>query len=220
MSNLRSYLVEHPALVWVLGFPLTPSAHSPWGFDVQASVPARKQLGRILRDLPNQALQFLLTATVRQLQDALPGAKDSSPDRFGNTISLDTKHIIAWVVENNPKARQPDRFDKSKQPKGDLDCKLGCKERHPYPRHDGSEDTPSQEGLPASHAPVGEFYWGYASGVVATKVAGWGEFVLAEYTQTFDCGETTYFFPLMQQVEVRLGRAQGSRPLWRTGQGL
>ena len=78
MSNLRSYLVDHPALVWVLGFPLTPSAHSPWGFDVQASVPARKQLGRILRDLPNQALQFLLTATVRQLQDALPGAKDSS----------------------------------------------------------------------------------------------------------------------------------------------
>ena len=41
---------------------------------------------------------------------------------------------------------------------------------------------------------------------MATKVAGWGEFVFAEYTQTFDCGETTYFFPLMQQVEVRLGR--------------
>lgn len=25
MSNLRNYLVEHPALVWILGFPLIPS---------------------------------------------------------------------------------------------------------------------------------------------------------------------------------------------------
>jgi hypothetical protein len=31
-----------------------------------------------------------------------------------------------------------------------------------------------------------EYYWGYASGVVATKVPGWGEFVLAEMTDTFD----------------------------------
>ena len=34
----------------------------------------------------------------------------------------------------------------------------------------------------------------------------WGEIVLAELTQTFDHGDTTYFFPLMAQVERRLGR--------------
>ena len=49
MSDLRSYLVDHPALVWVLGFPLVASAVQPWGFDVKASVPSRKQLGRVLR---------------------------------------------------------------------------------------------------------------------------------------------------------------------------
>jgi hypothetical protein len=52
---------------------------------------------------------------------------------------------------------------------------------------------------------IGEYYWGYASGIVVTKVEGWGEFVLAEMTQTFDKGDTTYFFPLMEQVKKRLG---------------
>jgi hypothetical protein len=34
---------------------------------------------------------------------------------------------------------------------------------------------------------------------------GWGEFVLAELTQPFDKADPTYFFPLMQAVERRLG---------------
>ena len=52
---------------------------------------------------------------------------------------------------------------------------------------------------------MGEFYWGYASGTVVTKVPGLGEFVLAELTQPFDQADPTYFFPLMQQTEERLG---------------
>jgi hypothetical protein len=58
--------------------------------------------------------------------------------------------------------------------------------------------------VPASQNSVGEFYWGYASGVVATKVSGWGEFVLAEYTQAFDASDVSYFQPLMQAAEARL----------------
>jgi hypothetical protein len=38
-----------------------------------------------------------------------------------------------------------------------------------------------------------------------TKVPGWGEFVLAELTQPFDQRDITYFFPLIHQVEERLG---------------
>ncbi len=34
----------------------------------------------------------------------------------------------------------------------------------------------------------------------------WGEIVLAELTQTFDNGDASYFFPLMEQIERRLGR--------------
>ncbi len=37
VSELRQYLMQHPALVWVLGFPVSPSPTSPWGFDVEAS---------------------------------------------------------------------------------------------------------------------------------------------------------------------------------------
>ena len=63
------------------------------------------------------------------------------------------------------------------------------------------------ESLPAgiTFDQVGEYYWGYGSGVVATKVVEWGEFVLAELTQSFDQSDVSYFQPLMEQVERRLG---------------
>jgi hypothetical protein len=38
-----------------------------------------------------------------------------------------------------------------------------------------------------------------------TKVPGWGEFVLAEYTQPFNCSDVSYFFPLMDTTTRRLG---------------
>ena len=47
-SDLRAYLVEHPALAWLLGFD-------------PAKLPSRKHLGRVLRQLPNDSLQFLLS---------------------------------------------------------------------------------------------------------------------------------------------------------------
>jgi hypothetical protein len=65
--------------------------------------------------------------------------------------------------------------------------------------------TPLQNPVPAKSVAVGEFYWGYRSGVVATKVPDWGEFVLAELTQPFDHADVTYFFPLMAQTEQQLG---------------
>jgi hypothetical protein len=66
--------------------------------------------------------------------------------------------------------------------------------------------TPLNNALPAKDLiNVGEFYWGYGSGVVVTKVPGWGELVIAELTQTFDQSDISYFFPLMAQTEQRLG---------------
>jgi hypothetical protein len=198
MPRLRDFLVEHPALVWVLGFRLVASDAFTWGFDVQASLPDRRQFSRILRELPNECLQFLLTGTVHLLQAELPAEV-----ALGDAISLDTKHILAWVKENNPKTYVADRFDKTQQPAGDPDCKLGCKERHN--RAPEPPPTPTTDPQPATGKDVGEFYWGYASGVVATKNE-WGEFVLAELTQPFNCSDVSYFFPLMAQVEARLGR--------------
>ncbi|MFL7808905.1 MAG: hypothetical protein AB8I80_09770, partial [Anaerolineae bacterium] len=221
MSDLREYLLDTPPLVWVLGFPLVPSDAYSWGFDVDKSLPTARHFGRVLRTLPNDALQFLLTGLVGQIVSELP------PDSgFGETIATDTKHIVAWVRENNPKDYVDDRYDKTKPPKADPDCGLGCKRRHNKKR--AGEGTASQETgsapeataapapaspsttpttypIPADKARVGEFYWGYASGVVVTKVPGWGEFLVAELTQSFDHGDLSYFFPLMSQAEKTLG---------------
>jgi hypothetical protein len=202
ISKLRKYLVEHPVLTWVLGFPLEPSCRYSWGFDVDASLPTYRHFTRMLRTMPNACLQFLLDETVSLIYAELC---KKVPD-FGHCISLDTKHILAWVKENNKKAYVTDRYDKTKQPSGDPDCRLGCKRRRN--QRTSSEDmlpTPSDNPLPASTVSVGEYYWGYGSGVVGTKVPAWGEFVLAELTQPFNRSDVSYFFPLMVDVERRLG---------------
>jgi hypothetical protein len=194
-AHLHRLLVTQPALIWALGFTLAP-ANTVYGFDPEKSLPSHRHFNWILRHLPPELLQRLLDSQVAQLQKLLP-------DTFGQTVSLDTKHILAWVKENNPKQFiKEGRYDKTRQPAGDPDCKLGCKRRH-----NRQITTPTTEGKPATGLPVsiGEFYWGYASGVVVTKLDEWGEFVLAELTQTFDRGDTTYFFPLMAEVERRLG---------------
>jgi hypothetical protein len=113
LSDLRQYLLDHPALARLLGFD-------------PMRLPSRKQFGRVLRQLDNAALQFLLDATLRLIAAALPPADRPT---FGDTVALDTKHILAWVKENNPKTVVKDRYDKTRQPRGDPDCKLGVKSR-------------------------------------------------------------------------------------------
>jgi len=196
MSDLRHFLVAHPALIWLCGFPLHRSTNHTCGFDPAASLPTTRQFLHVLRTLPNDSLQFLLDNTVSLIRAELPAEIE-----FGQYISGDTKHILAWIKENNPKAyvKRADRYNKNRQPKADKDCKLGCKKRS------NQIKTPTAEGLPAHTVSVGEYYWGYASGLIATKVPGWGEFVLSELTQTFDKGDTTFFFPLMAATEKRLG---------------
>ena len=190
MGDLRQYLLEHPGLRWLLGF------------DLSVRLPTERHLARMLRNASNSIIQYLLSDSVRLLVQAFT----AKGIRVGECISLDTKHILAWVKENNPKAYVENRFDKTKQPKGDPDCKLGCKRKHNQ-RTSKLEPppTPTTNPLPADTLQVGEFYWGYGSGVVVVKVQEEGEFVLAEMTQPFDQSDVTYFFPLIQQSERRLG---------------
>ncbi len=207
MADLQVFLVDHPLLIWLAGFPLVPSPRQPHGFDAQASLPTERHLTRLLRTMPNQALRFLLADSVRLILAELADHHLEPPQ----CVAIDTKHILAWVKENNPKAYVAERFNKERQPAGDPDCKLGCKRRH-------NQAAPGQQPptslitnpVPAAQLKVGEFYWGYGSGVVAAKIPNWGEFVIAELTQTFDQSDVSYFFPLTAQVEQRLGY----RPRW------
>lgn len=206
MSSLRDYLVDHPALTAALGFPL-PKWAPLSDATVAAQLPTQRHFARVLRRLPNAALQVLLDDTVRLLQLELAAEVAD----FGQTISLDTKHILAWVKENNPKAFIQNRYDQDQQPTGDPDCRVGCKRKRnqrtaPEKRASaGDLPTPLHNPQSPHGIPVGEYYWGYASGVVATKVPGWGEVVLAELTQPFDQPDVSYFEPLMADTERRLG---------------
>jgi hypothetical protein len=193
-KRLHQFLLEHPGFIWLLGFPLVPAPDTDLGFNTRASLPTPRHFTRALRNIPNPVLQFLLADSVRLIQAELKILGAPTVE----CISLDTKHILAWVKENNPKAYVRERHNKLYQPLGDPDCRLGCKRRH-------NRTTPTRNPKPGSTISVGEFYWGYGSGIVVSKIPGWGEFVIAEMTQPFDAGDTTYFFPLMDQTELRLG---------------
>lgn len=196
MGDLRQYLLEHPALIPLLGFS---ESHS------KVSLPTTRHLTRMLREMPNAALQFLLSDTLRLIRQELRPYQIE----VGQCISLDTKHILAWVKENNPKAYVDHRFDKTLQPPGDPDCKLGCKRKHNQKKKQllglDPPPTPTTNPQPGEKVKFGDFYWGYGSGVVVCKVPGWGEVVLAELTQTFDKPDVSYFFPLLASTEKRLG---------------
>lgn len=209
MPELVEFLIDHPALVWWLGFERVLDPQLKQGFDVERTVPKRRHFSTVLRTLSNDALGFLLTASVQLLRATLTPEQQLT---FGDTIAGDTQAILAWVKENNPKQYiKEGRLDKNRQPKGDLDCKLGVKKR----RNSSSEGdgdtsqppTPTTDAKPANQIQIGvDILWGYASGIVVTRLPGDTEVVLAERTRPFNESDPSYFQPLMKQVEARLGR--------------
>jgi len=204
-ARLTDWLAENPSIAWLLGFrPNTDAFNPAWNLD-PAKLPDQRHFSRLLHKAPNSCFQYLLSSSIQLLLDEFARRQIVVPD----IVSMDTKHILAWVKENNPKAYVEERFDKTRQPSGDQDCKLGCKRRHNQCK--AADDalpsaTPASNPLPGSSVSIGEYYWGYASGVAAAKVPEWGEFILAEMTQPFNCSDVSYFFPLMTVVEQRLGR--------------
>lgn len=206
MSDLRAYLIEHPALVYWLGFARVPDPAAPHGFAVAATVPKRRHLSTVLRELPNPSLQFLLSATVDLLRATLLPEEQVT---FADIIAGDTQALLAWVTENNPKQFiKTGRLDKTRQPTGDPDCKLGVKgRRNGAPADDDDAAAPTTDAKPASSLQVGvDIFWGYASGIVVTRLPDATEVVLAERTRPFNESDPSYFHPLMARVEQRLGR--------------
>jgi hypothetical protein len=212
MPAFCTFLREHPALYYWLGLKRPPHAIHAHATDLAASVPDHRRFSTVLRTLSADGLAFLLTASVQLLRDTLPHAEQAT---FGDTIAGDTQALLAWVAENNPKQFiKVGRLDKNRQPAGDPDCKLGVKKRHnTSPSHaaDAADalDTPAclAEGKPATTLQVGtDIFWGYASGIVVTRLPDHTEIVLAERTRPFNESDVSHFQPLMAQVEARLGR--------------
>ncbi len=183
-EQLRNFLLKHPLLVIELGFQLKLDPSTDYGFDVERTLPCRYWLGEKLRQLDRALLHDLLAATVTALQAEIPG--------LGEVVAFDVKHIYAWVKENNERVYVPERYDKTRIPAGDPDCKLGVKRSTNQEQPDGSTEEEK------------ELIWGYGTGVATATIADYGDVVLAEYTQPLNAGDVTYFRPLYQQTVMAL----------------
>jgi hypothetical protein len=129
----------------------------------------------MLREAPNVAFQFLLADSVRLLREELRQHKIE----IGECISLDTKHI--WPgSKRTTKTYVEGRYDKPSSP-WRPDCKLGCKRRHNKRSSLGRTPPTPRTTHNQGKLQVGDFYWGYGSGVVVTKCLV-GRINLAELT--------------------------------------
>ena len=182
--ELRDYLLTHPLLVIELGFTLILDPQAPYGFDVERTVPTRQWWSEKLRHLDRGLLTDLLVSTVQALKEEIPG--------LGEVVAFDVKHIYAWVKENNARASVRDRYDKTRIPAGDPDCRLGVKRSTNQEQPDGSTEEKK------------ELLWGYGSGVAAATTPDDGDVVLAEYTQPFNEADIASFRPLYRQTVAAL----------------
>jgi hypothetical protein len=182
---LRRFLVRHPQLALGVGFRPVLAPASPYGFDVEKTVPTARWFNQKLRRLDPDLLQAVLGESVRVLEAEIPD--------FAQTVAVDTKHIYACVGENNPKRVVKHRYDPQRQPKADRDCQLGVKRR-------SNQEDPDQPGDK-------EYLWGYGSGIMTATHPRYGDVVLADYTQPFNAADVTYFAPLYAHTVRHLGRA-------------
>lgn len=183
-AQLRRFLLRHPLLVIELGFRLVLDPRQPYGFDVEQTLPCEYWFRQKLRCCDPSLLQALLSSTVSSFHEAIPD--------LGTTVAFDVKHIYAWVRENNPRDYVPNRYDKTQQPQGDPDCRLGVKRSTNQEQPDGSVKEQK------------ELLWGYGTGIAVSTHPDYGTVVLAEYTQPFNANDVTYFRPLYNQTVVAL----------------
>lgn len=187
VTDLRTFLVEHPPLVLELGFRPVVDLCAHYGFNVEATVPGDRWLRGQQQTIDDALLTNLLAGTVVALRQVIP--------HLGETVAYDVKHIYAWVCANNPKAFVAHRFDPTQQPIADSDCRLGIKRRRNQANPDGTQAGPSEP------------LWGYGTGVASATVPGYGDVVLAEVTQPFNANDITYFAPLHARTVAALGQA-------------
>jgi hypothetical protein len=185
MPALRAFLLDHPLLALELGFRPLLDLRQPYGFDAQRTVPTARWLSEQLRTFDPRLLADLFQQTVQALQQEIPG--------LGEIVAFDVTHIYTCVKENNLRQYVKERYNKDCQPRGDRDCRLGVKRSTNKEQPDGS--TKEEK----------EYLWGYGSGIATATIPDYGDVILAEYTQSFNENDITYFVPLYIQTVATLG---------------
>lgn len=227
-TQLRRFLVEHPLLVLELGFRPVLDVRQPYGFDVGRTVPTDRWLREQQRTLEQAVLQDLLVATVQDLREAIPGLGEVVAfDTTHIYAFVKENNLRVYVKDRYKKEVQP-----KGDPDCRLGVKKGSnQDKPPDASSSTSASAPSQvqasapsttttkRGRTPKSAQDGksadkkaqekkdgkECLWGYGSGVASATVAGYGDVVLAEYTQPFNENDVSYFVPLYIRAVAALG---------------
>jgi hypothetical protein len=142
------------------------------GLDPSKPIPSVERFSSFLNDTPNSSLQNIRIDLVKQL--AL------TEEITFKYLSADSCPIKANVKENNLKTSARDRFDKSKIPKGDPDCRLGTIVTFP---------SPTQRKI--------EYFWGYRNHVINDALS---ELPLHEITKPANVGESPLLIPNLKEI--------------------
>jgi hypothetical protein len=173
---LRQYLLAHPRLAQELGFGAEKRATLAAGCWLPSERWLRTQQHRLA-----PLVHRLLDHSVRRLAAHLP--------TLASVTALDATHHLAWVKQNNQNQTVTRRFDPTRQPAGDPDCRLGAKTLHPRPF------------ASSKHA-----FWGYHSAIVATETSA-GPVVLGATVAPVVAQEVQLARALIPQVTATLGHA-------------
>jgi len=194
-EKLRQFLVRHPALVVFLGFQLKGISHElPFGFHIEETVPSARHLRRKLQEFQNSHLKLLLYDTIIRLQKL---------ELLDGIAAMDTKEILAYVKENNPKQYVKDRFNKDNIPCGDKTCALGAK---PSSNKDANGKKKAR------------YFWGYKSGAIFSQTEH-GLVCLSECTSPAAKADVMFFFPLiiplaLLGIDVKVFLADAAFDAW------
>jgi len=175
-TQLRRFLLDHPALTLSVGFrpnppctPLSPSSPA-W----EHIVPSDRYLREKIQWMDHTFFKILLAQTIQQIKRL---------DLLDGKVACDVKEIWAHVCQNNPKQFVKDRWNKDTLPKGNPDARLGAKP--------SSNKDPKGKALP-------RLFWGFESAIFAASTR-LGLVVLAESTHPANIGDVSCFAPLLKE---------------------
>ena len=175
-TRLRTFLLEHPAGTWCIGFrpnngnlPLCPST-----IDWEQLVPSDRYLREKIQGMDHLFFKTLLAQTIQKIK---------ALELLDGKVACDVKEIWASVKQNNPKQFVKDRWNKEVLPTGNPDARLGAKP--------SSNRDPKGKPLP-------RLFWGFKSAIFAATTHH-GLVILAETTCPADTGDVSCFTPLLKE---------------------
>jgi len=158
----------------VLELTDNPSIAIKCGLDPSHVLPVERFFS-FLRDSDNAFFEKIRNSLVRELI--------ALGEISGESLSIDSYPIPANVKQNNLKTTVKDRFDKTRIPQGDPDCRLGVM----------LDFTSSPKKV--------SFFWGYRNHAITDMPS---ELPVAEVTKPANVADTKLFIPLFRDVTHEL----------------